>query len=103
MSKEGKMTQANKENETKYKLKLFIAGNEPNSVQAVDNIKDILDSNIKDKYKLELIDILTDFQSAIDHGVLVTPMLIIIEPSPETTIVGTMSDAEKLKAALRLK
>ncbi|KPA16385.1 KaiB domain protein [Candidatus Magnetomorum sp. HK-1] len=97
------MTKAINENNQKYTLKLFIAGNEPNSVRAIENIKDILDSNIKDKYKLELIDILTDFQSAIDHGVLVTPMLIIIEPPPETTIIGSMSDAEKLKAALRIK
>jgi hypothetical protein len=29
-------------------------------------------------------------------------MLIIVEPSPETTIVGTLNDAEKVKAALRL-
>ncbi|MBF0452955.1 MAG: circadian clock KaiB family protein [Candidatus Magnetomorum sp.] len=90
------------DNTPKYKLKLFIAGNEPNSIQAINNINDILDSRIKDRYKLEIIDILNDFQSAIDHGVLVTPMLIIIEPLPETTIVGTLSNAEKVKAALRL-
>jgi len=86
----------------KYRLKLFIAGNEPNSIQAINNIRDILDSRIQDRYKLEIVDILSDFQSAIDHGVLVTPMLIIVEPSPETTIVGTLSDAEKVKSALRL-
>jgi circadian clock protein KaiB len=86
----------------KYRLKLFIAGNEPNSIQAINNIRDILNSRIQDRYKLEIVDILSDFQSAIDHGVLVTPMLIIIEPSPETTIVGTLNDAEKVKAALRL-
>jgi KaiB domain. len=83
-------------------LKLFIAGNEPNSVQAIQNIQSILDSRIKDRYKLEIIDILSDFQAAMDNGVLVTPMLIIVEPTPETTIVGTMSDTEKIKAALRL-
>ena len=97
------MTQLNNESDTNYKLKLFIAGNEPNSVQAIKNIKDILDSRIKDRYKIEIIDILNDFQSAIEHGVLVTPMLIIVEPAPETTIVGTLSDAEKLKAALRIQ
>jgi len=86
----------------KYRLKLFIAGNEPNSIQAINNIRDILNSRIQDRYKLEIVDILSDFQSAIDHGVLVTPMLIIVEPSPETTIVGTLNDAEKVKAALRL-
>jgi circadian clock protein KaiB len=95
------MTQAH-ESDPKYKLKLFIAGNEHNSVQAINNIRDILDTRIKDRYKLEIVDILTDFQAAIDHGVLVTPMLIIVEPSPETTIVGTLSDAGKVKAALRL-
>jgi len=97
------MIQAINDSETKYKLKLFIAGNEPNSVQAVKNVKSILDNRIKDKYSLKVIDILNDFQSAIDNGVLVTPMLIITQPQPETTIVGTMSDIEKLKAALRIK
>jgi len=95
------MTQVH-DSDPKYRLKLFIAGNEPNSIQAIKNIGDILNSRIKDRYKLEIVDILSDFQSAIDHGVLVTPMLIIVEPSPETTIVGTLSDAEKVKAALRL-
>jgi circadian clock protein KaiB len=90
------------ESDPKYRLKLFIAGNEPNSIQAINNIREILDSRIKDRYKLEVVDILSDFQSAIDHGVLVTPMLIIVEPSPETTIVGTLSDVDKVKAALRL-
>jgi len=96
------MQQPHDNNESKYQLKLFIAGNEPNSVQAVTNIKQILDSRIKDRYQLEIIDILNDFQAAMDNGVLVTPMLIIVEPTPETTIVGTLNDSEKLKAALRL-
>jgi circadian clock protein KaiB len=95
------MTQA-QNSDPKYRLKLFIAGNEPNSVQAINNIRKILDSRIKDRYKLEIVDILSDFQAAINHGVLVTPMLIIVEPSPETTIVGTLSDTEKVKTALRL-
>jgi len=85
-----------------YHLQLFVAGNESNSVRAKENLLKICNTYIDGQYDLTIIDILKNFELAIEHGVLVTPMLIIKEPAPETTIVGCLSDTEKLKAALRI-
>ena len=88
--------------DVQYGLQLFIAGNEPNSVKAKENLIKICEKYINGTYALEVVDILREFQKAIDNGVLVTPMLIIKKPEPETTIVGCLTDEEQVKKALRV-
>lgn len=85
----------------KYQMRLFIAGNESNSVIAQKNINEICVSNLKGKFQLEIIDVFKDFTAAIEENILVTPALIIDEPK-KMKIFGNLQETEKVLSALGL-
>lgn len=85
-----------------YHLRLFVAGDELNSRQARKNLRRICENHLKGHYALEIVDVLEDFKTAQASGVLVTPALFLVAPPPPVTILGTLSDAQKVLAALRL-
>jgi circadian clock protein KaiB len=85
-----------------YVLWLFVAGDRPQSLQARRNIEQICDAHLKGRCELTVFDVSQDFKLAIDHGILLTPTLLLVSPPPRVTIIGTLSDAEKVLAALRV-
>ena len=81
-------------------LRLYIAGGAPSSTIAESNLASLLESNGVTDYDLEIIDCLKNPRRAIGDGVLVIPTLIRFAPLPLQTIVGTLSDAGRVGAAL---
>jgi len=85
-----------------YRFRLFVAGDEPNSVKARAVLSRLCHQRLKGRCDVQVVDILEDYQAALDHHVLVVPALIVETPLPERTIVGSLSDEGKLLAALGL-
>lgn len=83
-------------------LRLFIADNEPNSKQARENLEHLQVTHLKGPCKKEFIDVLRDFQTALENNVLITPCLILVSPTPKATVFGNLSDTKRVVAALRL-
>ena len=50
-----------------YVLKLYVAGNTPNSVRALKTLKDILEQEFKGVYALKVIDVLKNPQIGRAH------------------------------------
>lgn len=86
----------------KFRLRLFVAGNEPNSQQARENLTQLCERHLKGRYELDVIDVFKDFGVALAEGVLVTPALIRVAPPPRVTVLGSLSDTQQVLAALRL-
>jgi len=85
-----------------YRLMLFVAGDEPNSRTARQNLADLCEQQLAGRCDVEIVDVLEDFAAAARHNVLVTPTLLVVEPAPEIVVVGNLSDRRKVCAALRL-
>lgn len=85
-----------------FRFRLFVAGDEPNSIKARAVLARLCDEHLKDRYDLQIVDVFEDYQAAIDHQVIVVPTLIVDAPPPPKTIVGSLSDEEKFLAALGL-
>ncbi|MBF0101383.1 MAG: circadian clock protein KaiB [Desulfobacterales bacterium] len=85
---------------TEFNFKLFVAGNEPNSSLARKHIHTICETYLEGNYQFEEIDVLNNFQAAIDHGIFVTPTLLIKTPLFESTIVGNLKDTHKVLQTL---
>ena len=85
-----------------YILRLFMADDEPNSKQARENLERLQQTYLKRPHKKEFVDVLEDFQTALENNVLVTPCLILDSPLPKVTVFGNLSDTEKVLSALRL-
>jgi circadian clock protein KaiB len=81
-------------------MRLFVAGQAPNSVQAVANLKAICREYLDNNYSLEIIDTLDDPFRALADGVLITPTLIKMSPKPAMKVVGNLSGKSAVLAAL---
>jgi circadian clock protein KaiB len=84
-------------------LRLYVAGDAPNSVEARANLEAICSQNLEPgTYELEVIDVLEEPLRALDDGILVTPTLVNACSSP-VSIIGTLEDHDRVKQALGLK
>ena len=81
-------------------LRLYVAGDAPNSVAARTNLRRLLETCEPGSFTLEIIDCLKEPMRALQDGVLVTPTLVRFEPLPKQTIVGTLSELARVTAAL---
>jgi circadian clock protein KaiB len=85
---------------TRLVMRLFVAGQAPNSVQAIANLKAICRQYFDNDYSLEIIDTLEDPLRALADGVLITPTLIKMSPKPAIKVVGNLSGKSAVLAAL---
>ncbi|AMA08115.1 MULTISPECIES: circadian clock protein KaiB [Cyanophyceae] len=85
-----------------YVLKLYVAGNTPNSVRALKTLKNILETDFKGVYALKVIDVLQNPQLAEEDKILATPTLSKVLPPPVRKIIGDLSDREKVLIGLDL-
>ena len=81
-------------------LRLYIADSAPNSARAIANLAAICKAHLGDRFELEIIDVLEYPQRALADGVLVTPSLTKVSPSPSAKIVGNLSDTASVLHAL---
>lgn len=83
-------------------MRLYVAGRAPNSVKAIANLEAICRQHFKDSYRLEIVDVCEFPRRALDDGILVTPSLTKISPSPGANIIGNLSDTGSVLAAFGL-
>jgi circadian clock protein KaiB len=79
---------------------LYITDSGPNSIRAVANLEAICKEHLKDNFRLEIIDVLKYPLRALADGVVVTPSLSKLSPSPAATVVGNLSDKGGVLRAL---
>ncbi|MGZ7116582.1 MAG: circadian clock KaiB family protein [Methanobacterium sp.] len=88
----------------KYILRLYVAGINPKSRKAIDNLMEILEENLKeDEYEIEIIDIYQQPIFAKEGQIVAVPTLIKELPPPIRRFVGDMSNKERILLGLNLK
>ena len=84
-----------------YRFMLFVVGSEPNSAMAQENLRHICAEHMqKGACSITIVNILEDFQAALDNNVLVTPTLIVDGPRGRSTIIGNLSDVDSILLTL---
>lgn len=86
----------------RLKLRLYVAGNAANSLQAIANIRSICDEHF-DAGQVEIVDLLEFPSRGLDDGIIVTPTLMRLFPRPIQKIIGNLSDTSKVVLALSFK
>ena len=84
-------------------MRLYIAAGAPNSVKAVANLEAICKKHLAEGFKLEVIDVLEFPLRALADGILVTPSLAKLSPTPVAKVVGDLSDRSSVLVALGIK
>jgi len=87
----------------KYELRLYIAGNTPKSALALKNLKKYCEEHLKDRYTIEVIDLLLHPQLAEGDQILAIPTLVRKVPEPIRKIIGDLSNEEKVLVGLDIR
>ena len=77
-------------------LRLFVAGNEPNSRKARSILDRLCKQHLPGRYEIEIVDVLNDYEAGIAHQVIAVPTLIVESPTKRTVIVGSLSDEDSV-------
>lgn len=85
-----------------HRFRLYVAGSTPNSTQAKANLGALCRAHLPGRYKIEIVDVLRHPERALAEGILLTPCLMKLAPSPVLMIVGTLSRSDALLEALGL-
>jgi circadian clock protein KaiB len=85
-----------------FKLRLYVAGNTPNSAQARTNLRALCRTHLSGRHEIEIVDVTREPNRALTDGIFMTPSLLKLAPSPVRMIVGTLSHPDSLMDALGL-
>jgi circadian clock protein KaiB len=80
----------------RYSLHLFVAGATARSRQALRLVYQLCESQQKDNYDLEVIDVYQQPELARDRQIVATPTLIRSLPLPARRYIGNLSNATGL-------
>ena len=86
-----------------YRLRLYIAGQTPNSLAAIDNLKKICEDKLRGKYRIEVVDLLEKPQLAKGDQIIAIPTLVRRLPPPVKKIIGNLSKTESVIVGLDLQ
>ena len=98
------MTQpAPPQDEEKWTLRLYVAGQTPRSLTAFANLKQICEEHLKGRYEIEVIDLMVNPALAKDDQILALPTLVRKLPEPVRKIIGDLSNTERVLVGLDLR
>ncbi|KFF04179.1 circadian clock KaiB family protein [Flavobacterium reichenbachii] len=92
-----------KEEAAEWQLLLYIAGQTPKSIKALENIKKYAEEHLTGKYSIEIIDLLKNPQLAEGDQILAVPTLVRKFPEPIRKIIGDLSNEERVLVGLNIK
>lgn len=93
---------AMKKRRQKFKFRLYVAGDTQNSTQALANLSELCGTHLADRHEIEVVNVFKHPQRALADGILMTPTLVKLAPSPVRRIAGTLSQKLPVLQALGL-
>jgi circadian clock protein KaiB len=89
--------------QTLWELRLYVAGQTPKSLAAMNNLKRMLDEHLPGNYKIQVVDLLANPRLAKEDQIVAIPTLVRKLPNPVRKIIGDLSDQERTLVGLQLR
>ena len=86
-----------------FDLRLYIAGQSPKSILAIENLRGVCDEYLPGRYRIEVIDLLETPEFARAAEIIAVPTLVRRLPLPIRTIIGDLSDTDRVLVGLQLR
>lgn len=86
-----------------WDLRLYVAGQTPNCVLAFRNLREICETHLTGKYRIEVIDLLKNPHLSRGDQILAIPTLVRKLPEPVRKIIGDLSNTERVLVGLDLR
>jgi circadian clock protein KaiB len=86
-----------------WQLRLYVMDQTPKSLTAFSNLKQICETHLKGRYRIQVIDLLKHPQLAKGDQILAIPTVVRRLPNPVRIIIGNLSDTERVLVGLDLR
>lgn len=86
-----------------WHLRLYVAGQSPTSLRAIDNLQRLCDQHLAGRHEIEVVDLVANPELATSDDILAIPTLVRRLPAPLRKIIGDLSDTERVLVGLRLR
>ena len=86
----------------KWLLRLYVAGRGLLAARARANLERLCQQHIRDRYRIDVVDVLEHPGVAVEHGIIALPLVVREAPVPIRKMVGDLSDAERVRSLLQL-
>lgn len=95
-----KIKRRSRRSRARWELHLYIADHSPRSMLAVGNLQKLCEQHLKTRYRITIVDIVREPDTAREQNILATPTLVRVLHPKNTTVVGTLADTGKVLQAL---
>jgi circadian clock protein KaiB len=86
-----------------WQLRLYVLDSTPNSQTAFLNLKKMCETHLKGRYHITVIDLGKQPQLAKGDQILAIPTVVRKLPKPVRTMLGNLSDTERVLVGLDLR
>jgi len=83
-----------------WRLRLYVAGQTPRSIAALANLRRLCDSHLAGRYRIEVVDLVSQPHRARRDDIVVVPTLVRQLPPPIRKIIGDLSNVERVLVGL---
>ena len=87
----------------KWQLRLYVTDQTSRSLRAFENLKEFCETHLKGRYRIKVIDLLKHPKLAKGDQILAVPTVVRALPKPVRTLIGTLSDTERVLVGLDLR
>jgi circadian clock protein KaiB len=85
-----------------WELRLYVAGQTPKSLRAIENLKRMCEEHLPERHSIEVVDLMLNPALAKEHQILAIPTLVRKLPDPIRRIIGDLSNTERVLVGLEL-
>ena len=86
-----------------FKLRLYVAGQTPKSIRAINNLRVLCEARLKGRYRIEVIDLLENPHMARGDQIVAIPTLVVQLPQQVRQIIGDLSSTDRVLVGLALQ
>lgn len=86
-----------------WDLKIYVAGETPKSRDAIANLRKVCEEYLKDRYSIQVIDLLKNPRLAAEDQIFAVPTVVRKLPEPLKKLIGDLSATEKVLVGLDIK
>ena len=86
-----------------WQLRLYVMDTTAKSQTAFTNLKKFCETHLKGRYRITVIDLVKQPQLAKGDQILAIPTVVRRLPKPVRTIIGNLSDTERVLVGLDLR
>ena len=86
-----------------YVLRLYVTGSTKRSTLAIQTMRDICDTYLKNRHDLQVVDLYQNPEAAAREQIIAVPTLVRLLPGPLRRVIGDFSNRKRVLATLGVR